>query len=333
MVASGLGGISEQEPIIVRPYAVGLFDVLGFKRKFESLGLEQIIAKYAALIDIVVEGDRRRAELDSLFPNRKEGPYWCSGGEIVIDSRVYMAYASDTLLVWSNYIWADRLVQAEGRLEELAQDPRHDWLFCPVPCDPFLDVCNELICRSLQIGLPLRGAVAVGDAVLDKARNIFLGQPIIEANLLEHGQRFIGAGMCQSFTQQTIPSRYSLEFSEQLKEPFTGEASGLVLDWPRHWRNTRKFDVRPVIESLSDDGDSAGYYQNTLASVELSKQFANDFEPGEACPIRSNYEQFSYARQGEIAAYARPVRRATAEDVQALSGQLPHGSPVRSRDR
>jgi hypothetical protein len=326
MTTKGFGGISEQAPVVARPYAVGIFDVLGFKRRFEQLGLEEITARYAALIDIVVEADKRRADLDSLFPNRKEGPYWCAGGEIFIDNRVYAAYASDTFLVWANYTWSDLHTKGEDALQKLSEDPSHDWLFYPVPCDPFLDVCNELICRSLQVGLPLRGALAVGDAVLDKARNIFLGQPIIDAHLLEANQRFIGAGICQSFTDQTIPPRYQLEFNKHLKDPPVNEASGLILDWPRHWRSTRKFDVRPIIESLNVDRGFPDYYGNTLDSVDLSEKCATDYQLGDACPIRSNYEQFSYSRGGKIAAHVQAVRKATPGDLAKLK-------PIRPNDR
>ena len=317
MNANGFVAPPEQTPIVARPYAVGIFDVLGFKNKFDHLGLEEITKRYAALIDIVLEGDKRRADLDNLFPDRREGPFWCQGGELMIDSRVYAAYASDTFLVWSNYTWSRLHTMDDDEYQKLSQDPKHDWVFYPVPCDGFLDVCNELICRSLQIGLPLRGALAVGDAVLDKAWNIFLGQPIIEAHALEKNQQFIGAGICHSFTNQTIPSRYRLPFNQQIKDQSKKEASGIILDWPRHWRDTRKFDVKPIIESLNTNNDFSEYYRNTLESVELSEQHANT-EARSSRLIRSNYEQFSYSRGGNIAAHVRLVRTATPADLGKL---------------
>lgn len=310
-----LGGISAKNPVLARPYAVGIFDVLGFKNKFAQLGLQEITARYAALIDIVVKRDEHQEEMRTFFPNMKEAPYWCAGGEILLMTKVYMAYASDTLLVWTNYTWTELHQRNDEELEGLSEDPTHDWLFLPVPCDPLLDICNELICRSLQAGLPLRGALAVGDAILDKERRIFLGEPIIEANLLEKGQKFIGAGMCNSFVDQTIPRRFTLSFNKQLKESTENCASGLILDWPRHWRNTRSVDVKEVIDSMNTDAKFSDYYENTLASINQSEAFARDFEPGQACPIRSNYEQFSYSRQGNIAARARAVRSAAPDAV------------------
>lgn len=267
-----IGTISASNPVVARPYAVGIFDVLGFKNKFEKLGLKEITARYAALIDIVVKKDEHLAEMKTFFPHMKEGPYWCVGGEIVLMTKVHAAYASDTFLVWANYTWTELHEQNEGELEKLSKDSSHDWLFHPIPCDAFLEACNELMCRSLQVGLPLRGAIATGDAILDKERNIFLGQPIIEANVLEQEQKFIGVGICRSFVNQHIPKRFRVSFNEQLKSPSEKEASGLILDWPRHWRQTRPMNLKRVIESMNVDNTFSGYYQTTLASIDRSEK-------------------------------------------------------------
>jgi len=46
---------------------------------------------------------------------------------------------------------------------------------------------------SIEIGLPLRGAFSMGEAVLHLDRGVFLGQPIIDTARLEHTQLCIGA--------------------------------------------------------------------------------------------------------------------------------------------
>ena len=124
--------------------------------------------------------------------------------------------------------------------------------------------------------------------------------------------------MCSSFVNQTIPKRFSLSFSQQLKESSANEASGLILDWPRHWRRTRPIDLKEVVRSMNTDEEFSDYYQNTLASIDQSETFAKDFEPGTACPIRSNYEQFSYSRQGNISGYVQAVRNVTPEEAARL---------------
>lgn len=56
-VSDNLGGITAANPVVARPYAVALFDVLGFKKKFEELGLMEITARYRALIDTTLPRD------------------------------------------------------------------------------------------------------------------------------------------------------------------------------------------------------------------------------------------------------------------------------------
>ncbi len=303
-----IGGISAQNPVVARPYAVGLFDVLGFKDRFERMGLMEMMARYRALIDIVVQRDKGQVEAAQFFSSWKEGPYWCRDGQIFLMTEVSAAYGSDSFMVWAHYTWTDLHQTPKEELDALSKDSRYDWLFCPVPCDAFLNVCNELMCRSLQVGLPLRGALSVGDAVMDKKRNIFLGQPVIEASVLEHGQNFIGASMSRSFVEQTVPKRYCLPFNQHLKNPSMEASSGLVLDWPRHWRNSRGVDAKEVVRSMDTNKKFSGYYQNTLDSIDLSEKLAQEHKAEDTCPIRSNYEQFSYSRGGDIAGYAVGTR-------------------------
>lgn len=300
--------------ILARPYAVALFDVLGFKNLFARLGLKEITARYAALAGIVFEQDEKLATMKEMFPQIKEGPYWCADRKIAVMSTVHAAFASDTFLVWANHTWTALHEYPEEDLSRLAGDPSHDWLFKPIPCDAFLKVCNELMCRSLQVGLPLRGAMAVGDAILDRETNLLLGQPIIDASLLEHDQCFIGVGMCESFVKQQIPKRYCVQFSEQIKADSSASFSGSILDWPRHWRNTRSEAVERVVDSMNTDPAFSIYYENTLSSISVSTEQAEELEAGDACPVRSNYVQFSYDRGDDIAAFAVAVRGVVEKD-------------------
>jgi hypothetical protein len=295
----------------VRPYAIGLFDVLGFKSRFDRCGIRDVAARYASLADVVRQKNEELAQRLTYFPTLREGPYWCAGGEILAMTQVHAAYASDSFLVWAHHTWTDHLQRSDAELEELAKDPAHDWLFRPVPCDALLEACNELLCRSLEVDLPLRGALAVGDAILDRKRTTFLGAPIIEANAMEKRQAFIGAGMCASFAAQQIPARFQLPFCRQLKSSSLDGYSGSVLDWPLHWRRMRTSDLRKVISGMDTQAECSAYYENTLASVSVSDGRADQFEVSSRCPIRTNYEQFSYERNENIAAHAIAVRRLT----------------------
>ncbi|MBK8163387.1 MAG: hypothetical protein IPK65_09645 [Gammaproteobacteria bacterium] len=187
-------------------FLVGLFDVLGFEQKLRAIGLAEMRARYEALIGAV---NYRKQQAQRVFGEMKfqEAPYWTADGDVFIFSETHGAYASDSILLWANRTWPEARSMDAGELDLLAQDPANGWAVRPVPCDNFLDVCNDLICHGLEVGLPLRGAVSMGDAVLDSGNSIFLGVPLVDAARLERGQRAIGAGVCKTFLDQTIPKR------------------------------------------------------------------------------------------------------------------------------
>lgn len=154
----------------------------------------------------------------------------------------------------------------------------------------------------------MRGGIAAGGAILDVSRNIFLGQPIVEAARLEKGQRFIGSSFGVSLLGQTIPNRFTLQFDQHIKENFSAQWSGMALDWPRHWRDTRSDDIREVIQWLDQDPQFSEFYKNTLDFISYSNLYESQWVTRENNAIRANYEQFSYNNQ-ELAVKARAVRR------------------------
>lgn len=287
-------------------YAVAFFDILGFKKKFQTLGLSEIDSKYSSLIATV---DRFNANTASIFGDLsfKESAYWTAEGDVFVLNRISGAYASDSIVVWAPAVWPEARGKTAEQREELAKDPAKGWVYATIPCDNLLNVCNELICRSIEIGLPFRGALSMGPALLDEKRSIFLGTPLIEAATLERGQVMIGASFCSSFVQQTLPKRFLLPFDAHLKKGFRSDYGGSVLDWPRHWRRTRAGDVRDAIESLGRDaGAASGYYENTLALISLSEQYGDRFESPEDLSIRATYPAYSNPK---LASDSRAVRR------------------------
>lgn len=150
-----------------------------------------------------------------------------------------------------------------------------------------------MVCHSLEIGLPLRGALALGEAVLHSERGVYLGQPLIDAARMEHAQRIIGTSFTRSFMNQIVPERYLVPFATHLKDVRTDQFQGNVLDWPRHWRATRKADVREVVRALNKLPSATAYYDNTLRMVDASEARAGMFDGPEETRICSAYPQFS----------------------------------------
>jgi len=122
-----------------------------------------MLARYEALIEVV---DYRKEQIKRVFDELEfdEAPYWSSDGNVFIFNKVEGAYASDSILIWAENTWPEARGKTLDTCQELSSNPADGWAYFPVPPDNFLDVCNDLICRSLEVGLPLRGAIAVGDA-------------------------------------------------------------------------------------------------------------------------------------------------------------------------
>jgi hypothetical protein len=274
-------------------YFVGLFDVLGFDSRFRRVGLAGMDARYGALIEGINGANVHATQLAEFF-NVEDDVLGAADGDVFVFNRVHGAYASDSLLLWSHAEFPEARGLAEDEIKARARDASTGWQYHSIPCDRFLDACNELICRAVQSDLPLRGAIAFGAAILDVGRRVFLGQPLIDAARLEKKQRFIGAGFTPSFLTQIVPDRYKVPFAAQMKEGGEQYYAGFALDWPRHGRRTRKSDVRPALAAQrSAWPDFASYYNNTLAFVETSAARADQFETSRELSVRSNYPQFA----------------------------------------
>lgn len=291
-------------------FSLCFLDVLGFKSRFFQAGLDGMLKKYMDLIAVV---DARNENMKRVFQTMEfsESAYWTSEGDVSIFSQLFGTYASDSILLWSNAKFPEARFPAALKLtpEELQQrasDPKEGWKYHFIPCDNLLDACNEVICHSLEVGLPLRGAFAMGEAVLHIDRGVFLGQPLIDAARMESAQKIIGASFTSSFMEQIVPSRYLLPFNNHLKNVQEGLFEGHVLDWPRHWRATRTDDVRNVVQYLNTQAAENTCYENTLLLIDASEMRNANIQAAPHASVRAEYPQFSST---EIQLRARAVRR------------------------
>jgi hypothetical protein len=229
-------------------YFVCLLDILGFKSIFQREGLLAVRGKYKRLMDHV--------------NNQKHGYdlIQTPGGHLMlgVGTSGYF-YASDSFLFWMSYN--------------------------SIALPKFTEDVSEMICLGLETGLPLRGAIAVGESILDEETGEFLGGPIIEADIVNHTQRWIGASFGPSFTE---PGKHA--FDPKTVLPYKGHykslddvaskfATGLTVDWPRRWRETRNSDVRPVIQNLGLNLDPNGKYSEYYRQA---KDFADFSEQNQA---------------------------------------------------
>lgn len=177
-----------------------LLDVLGFEKQLKTLGLDGMQAKYTKLIEYV---KKQTGGIDVVpTPDGHVAVGW-----LVIGN----AYFSDSLLFWTRY--------------------------SKMSLPSFTHCIAEAICFGLEIELPLRGSIAVGDAILDTDSGVFLGDPLVEVARGERSQQWIGASFGPSFTRPGFNDGFYLHtmlpYKSHYKDMSSEHATGMTVDWPR----------------------------------------------------------------------------------------------------
>jgi len=243
-------------------YLLGYFDVLGFKSMMENDGLDKVYAKYQQLVREAVNPHSEERPLNIAFS--------MVGGELV-RSLVWIpfsaAYYSDSILLWVPY------------------NPWH--------VDHFFQRCASLFCAALRLDIPLRGAVTVGKAVFNKASNVYIGDPLIEASSLESALDWIGVAVGASFRSDSLripipPSMvqfYQPPMDEKKKDSASFLFADMVLDWPRIWRDTFLDSPIDILDRLGQTAPTQalkGRYASTIDFVRHSSENSSWFlRPGD----------------------------------------------------
>lgn len=233
------GAIPHETPASTTPEIemVCLLDVLGFENILKATGLQELAAKYQTLMNRVT--------------NQFEGfTLMTIGGHQALGVSLWnAAYFSDSILFWSHF------------------SP-----FLP----RFIEIIAESICQGLEMELPLRGGIAVGEAILDKTSSVYLGLPLVEVARLERAQEWIGCSVGPSFGVPPYNSNFDAKEVIPYHEHYKNDCdpslkTGLVVDWPKRWRATRASDPRPVIDALNHDTRYSRYYTRTADFIAFSE--------------------------------------------------------------
>ena len=222
-------------------FAFVMFDVLGFSAWVETASLESILEQYRQLIDKAV-----------LRPNEKGSltAFHTPEGQLLAVARApAYAYFSDTILLWCP-------------------------LAPPLVAD-FVERCSDLMCEAISAGIPLRGAITLGDAVLDNATHTYIGKPIVEAHNLEKGQDWVGltlgnTALWSPFLAQ-LHGASVIEYPTPMKRGSEIHASPVVVDWPRRWRERNPADLGDVLDALNKAPKFTKYYDNAKRFAEFSR--------------------------------------------------------------
>lgn len=212
-------------------------DVLGFSNLVQLIGLDVLYGKYKELIKTA-----DKEQVDGVFFSSRFGhPYFGY-------QKIETTYFSDTLIFWCPY--------DTHHLEVLA------------------NCIKEVICRSIELGLPLRGAISVGKAKLKLEEKVFIGEPVVKAAKAEKVQKWIGVTLTNSFREKPYNGGFRadcfLHYEKHLKPTGISEVTPLVIDWPRKWRATRKQSLVDAIRQLNIEPNFSEYYTNTLDFVDFS---------------------------------------------------------------
>ena len=224
------------------PYIIGFFDVLGFKNKLKKIGLVKMLEIYQDLMNKVVIVDTYRTLQNISVGENLRAPMLGS-------LPVRYSYASDTILLWIPLV--------------------------PEFIAPFTARCTDLIIEALKMDIPLRGSLSIGEAVMNKDKSIYIGEPIVEAANLEKIQNWIGVSFGNSTTwpefQKELNPNYIMHYyNNHLKKGKEIEFSQIVLDWPRRWREKNE---RNAIDKLN------------VSKAQLPKIFSDDPALPEGCDV------------------------------------------------
>jgi hypothetical protein len=225
-------------------YLVIVFDVLGFSSYLNNLGLEDVYKTYVKLINDSVSGDTTWAR----------GTFNLGGRTALVllaESPVKFANFSDSVLLWLKDLNANTINITFQKL-------------------------NELICQSIEIDFPLRGGISFGEALIDKSKSIYIGQPIISCVRAESNQEWIGASLAYDwdFGIPIYPDTI-IPYTKHIKKGENKYFCEIVLDFPRHWRTTRATSIVDKLNELKTKAIAmngpAHYYDNTIEFCEFSE--------------------------------------------------------------
>ena len=138
----------------------------------------------------------------------------------------------------------------------------------------FLQTCMEFFCQAIIAGIPLRGCVSTGLAIMNPYESTFLGIPLIEAARGEAAQKSIGIAFGKSFDNSHpvynylfIPHLAHIKDNVDIKGIIDANSylSPMVLDWARYWRTYYSdVDFIECIHKMNTEPKASAYYDNAI---------------------------------------------------------------------
>lgn len=241
---------------------LAFFDILGTSKLLNDGEYQKVYDFYSEMVKLCSDSQTPIAIRNplygkrSLFPKLNGVMAGLAGFDTpyhIISYDLHHAFFSDTFLLW---IETDEFLQPT--------------------LSGFLEKCCIVFCEAIHRGIPLRGVISVGSAIMDEENQIYLGKPLAEAAKAEPQQNWIGIGLGRSIQNiHQMDTKYLLPYFNHIK-PLKNEKEqllgGWVLDWPSWWHHEYEDDVTTFINNMNTDEKFSCYYSNCLSFVEVSKQ-------------------------------------------------------------
>lgn len=145
----------------------------------------------------------------------------------------------------------------------------------------FLVSVRYLFAKTVAAGIPLKGGIAVGEISVNKSEQIYFGQAIIDAYLMEEDVNYIGVVCNYSIDNYIKNSKINNLLFEQKTPLKCGLLNHYNLDWFKIMIGTKnelnekeKYDnIIQLINNfkISASGAPRKYIDNTVEFIEKSK--------------------------------------------------------------
>ena len=232
-----------------------LFDILGFSNLIATEQLESVIDLYSYFIARLQKVNGVQASLK----NPEDDLLWDT-------IEINKCFFSDTVLFW------------------ISEDD-----FSEDNINMFFHACTAFFHAAIERKIPLRGTIAMGEAIMDKDRGVFLGSPLVEAAKGESAINCIGLCLCNSM----LPLLYYWTTYPMIVFPFkTGIKPGgerILLPFFVNWlANEELFDEEAReqlvshIDEMNKDERYSNYYENTesyITSLDHKRGWATHMPP------------------------------------------------------
>ncbi len=284
---NSLREISSQEQV----YSIALFDILGFSNFVESNGNQVILNLYNNLLDLIKKQQSSLHSNESFAGKVVPAPIsndWKSNVLISnANGYINVGHFSDTFIIYVNY-----LLRKEPYWLATPKNEPHPLLFgepgtiqFPIMYErhhiylSFLQTCMDFFCQAIVAGIPLRGCISTGLAVMDSYKSIYLGAPLVEAARGETVRNSLGISFGKSFNNShPVYNDYFIPYLDNMKDANKKYLSPMILDWARFWRespNYKNINLIDCINKMNTNDKFAFYYDNAIDYINFSNSNAN----------------------------------------------------------